>query len=150
MKPSSSLLEAIDLIVQGAQNLLVLVQNKRNPRRKPFFTANPYIPTSTTYHTSYMNFCWLTQEEIIRLLLNSISLFSPLYALSIASLDLITTDFSALDYDSAATSTVEPIALSLVHQTSVSITDPEGALIGEISPLALACYHETLAVAKAT
>ncbi|KAK4796423.1 hypothetical protein SAY86_028749 [Trapa natans] len=49
------------------------------------------------------------------------------------------------DYDSAATSAVESLALSLAHQTSVAITDPEG-----ISPLALACCDETVAAAIAT
>lgn len=126
---------------------MVPVQNKRNTRRNPH--SKP-LSTRPTHHGDGLEFCWLTQEDVIRFLLNSIALFSPLHALSIDSLGLVTTDFLAVDYDSPASSAIGPISLSLAHQTSVAVTDPGGALIGEISPLTLACCDETVAAAIAT
>ncbi|KAK4752877.1 hypothetical protein SAY87_021675 [Trapa incisa] len=147
IEPSSSLLEAIDLILQGAQNLVVPIPNKANTRRK--YHGKPQ-QSATTHHRNGLEFCWLTQEDVIRFLLNSIAAFSPLPALSIAALGLISSDFSAVHYDSPAASALTQISLSLARQTSVAVTYAEGALIGEISPFTLACCDESVAAAIAT
>nr|DAD27160.1 TPA_asm: hypothetical protein HUJ06_028628 [Nelumbo nucifera] len=59
VSPFFNLLDAIHLILEGAQNLI---------------------------------FYWLTQEDVIQFLLSSIGLFSPIAALSVESLGIISTE----------------------------------------------------------
>jgi CBS-domain-containing membrane protein len=143
-----SLLEAIDLILQGAQNLVVPIQTKPSSysRRKQLQKPSTTGPTIHNGH----EFCWLTQEDVIRFLLSSIGLFSPIPALSIDSLGIITNDILAIEYHSPASSAVKAISRSLAEQTSVAVVDSDGCLIGEISPFTLACCDETVAAAIAT
>lgn len=140
-------MEAIDLILQGAQNLVVpILQTKRShiSRRKQLLKAS-----ATSSHNG-AEFCWLTQEDVIRFLLGSIGLFSPLPAFSIDALGIITTDVLAIDYYSPASSALGAISQSLTQQTSVGVVDSDGTFIGEISPFNLACCDETVAAAIAT
>ncbi|GMP65738.1 hypothetical protein CsSME_00026413 [Camellia sinensis var. sinensis] len=139
VEPFSSLLEAIDLILQGAQNLVVPI--KSNSRRK--------LQKSPTAHNG-REFCWLTQEDVIRFLLSSIGLFPPIPALSVATLGIISTEFLAVGYHSPASSAIEAISSSLADQTSVAVVDDDGMLIGEISPFTLACCDEMVAAAITT
>lgn len=94
----------------------------------------------------------LTQEDVVRFLLSSIGLFSPIPALSIESLGIIASDDGVLstDYHSPAISALGLISRSLTEQTSVAVVDADGVLIGEISPLTLASCDETAAAAIAT
>ncbi|PIN22623.1 5'-AMP-activated protein kinase, gamma subunit [Handroanthus impetiginosus] len=148
VEPSSSLLEAIDLILQGAQNLVVPI--KTNSKRKQLpKSSSPTSSISPTIHNGE-EFCWLTQEDIIRFLLSSIGLFSPIPTLSIDTLGLISDDYLVVDYHSPASSAIEAISRSLLDQTSVAVVDSEGILIGEISPFTLACWDETVAAAIMT
>ncbi|KAI9078904.1 hypothetical protein K1719_031998 [Acacia pycnantha] len=150
LEPSSSLLEAIDLILQGAQNLVVPLPAKRSSitRRKQHQKPS----SSSTICTSHSGgeFCWLTQEDVIRFLLGSIGLFSPLPALSIDTLGIISAEVLAIDYYAPASSAIGAISNSLTAQTSVAIVDSEGIFIGEISPFTLACCDETVAAAITT
>ncbi|XP_015899061.3 CBS domain-containing protein CBSX5 [Ziziphus jujuba] len=148
VQPSSSLLEAIDLILQGAQNLVVPIQTRLSSRRKQYPKPSTNSTTITVHNGR--EFCWLTQEDVIRFLLSSIGLFSPIPALSIDALGIITTDFLATDYHSPASSALDLISHSLADQTSVAVVDSDGTLIGEISPFTLACCDETVAAAIAT
>ncbi|XP_059442509.1 CBS domain-containing protein CBSX5-like [Corylus avellana] len=148
VEPSSSLLEAIDLILQGAQNLVVPIQTKLSSYSRRKQLQNP-SSTGPTIHNG-REFCWLTQEDVIRFLLSSIGLFSPIPALSIDALGIITNDILAIDYHSPASSAVAAITRSLAEQTSVAVVDADGCLIGEISPFTLACCDETVAAAIAT
>uniref|UniRef100_A0A5B6ZEC7 Putative CBS domain-containing CBSX5-like protein n=1 Tax=Davidia involucrata TaxID=16924 RepID=A0A5B6ZEC7_DAVIN len=142
VEPSSSLLEAIDLILQGAQNLVVPIKNsKRKLLLKS--STNPAVHNGREY-------CWLTQEDVIKFLLSSIGLFSPIPALSIESLGIITAEFLTIRYHSPASMAVGAISRSLAEQTSVAVVDDDGALIGEISPFTLACCDETVAAAITT
>ncbi|XP_059661532.1 CBS domain-containing protein CBSX5-like [Cornus florida] len=145
--PSSSLLEAIDLILQGAQNLVVPIKSKMtsNSRRKLLQKAS----NASTIHNG-SEYCWLTQEDVIRFLLSSIGLFSPIPALSIDTLKLIRTEFSSIGYYSSASSAIGAISSSLADQTSVAVVDDDGILIGEISPFTLNCCDETIAAAITT
>ncbi|KAL3736207.1 hypothetical protein ACJRO7_025201 [Eucalyptus globulus] len=147
VEPSSRLVEAIDLILQGAQNLVVPIQT-RSTRRK----QHQKLSSSTGPITVHKGeeFCWLTQEDVIRFLLNSIGIFSPIPARTIDTLGLISTEVLAVDYHSPASAALEAISRSLVEQTSVAVVDVEGVLIGEISPSTLACCEETVAAAVAT
>ncbi|XP_057975012.1 CBS domain-containing protein CBSX5-like [Malania oleifera] len=148
VEPYSSLLDAIDLILQGAQNLVVPIQ--RNPignsRRKLLQKSQVAGPT---FHNG-REFCWLTQEDVIRFLLSSIGLFSPLPALSIHALGIISCDVLSVNYHSPASSAIHLISRSLAEQTSVAVTDDDGYLVGEISPFTLACCDETVSCAVAT
>jgi CBS domain-containing protein len=140
-------LEAVDLILQGAQNIVVpILQTKRSgvSRRKQLLKS----PTINSHNGA--EFCWLTQEDVIRFLLGSIGLFTPLPACSIDALDIISSDVLAIDYYSPASSAVEAISKSLAQQTSVAVVDSDGSFVGEISPFTLACCDETVAAAITT
>ncbi|XP_024157104.1 CBS domain-containing protein CBSX5 [Rosa chinensis] len=150
VEPSCSLLKAIDLMLQGIQNLVVPIQTRQssNSRRKQH--PKPINSTTSTIHNG-QEFCWLTQEDVVRFLLNSIGVFSPLPALSIDSLGLINTaDILAINYHSPADSAVRLITQSLTQQTSVAVVDIDGVLIGEISPFTLSSCDESVAAAIAT
>ncbi|KAK6157417.1 hypothetical protein DH2020_011665 [Rehmannia glutinosa] len=145
VEPSSSLLEAIDLILQGAQNLVVPIKtNSKNRKQLP----KPSSICSTIHNGQ--EFCWLTQEDVIRFLLGLIGLFSPIPTLSIETLGIISHDYLVVDYHSPASSAIEAISRSLVDQTSIGVIDEGGILIGEISPFTLACCDETVAAAIMT
>ncbi|KAL5802810.1 hypothetical protein ACOSQ4_031115 [Xanthoceras sorbifolium] len=147
VQPSTSLLEAIDLMLEGAQNLVVPIKNRVSFRRRQHQKLSP--PTSPTNHNG-REFCWLTQEDVIRFLLSSIGLFSPIPALSIDNLGIISSDINVVNYHSPATLAIEAISRSLIDQTSVAVVDSDGILIGEISPLTLGCCDETVAAAITT
>ncbi|PRQ31352.1 putative CBS domain-containing protein [Rosa chinensis] len=149
--PSCSLLQAIDLILQGNQNLVVPIQSglSGTSRRKQFPKSTNYMTTTTNHNGQ--EFCWLTQEDVIRFLLSSIGVFSPMPALSIDTLGIInTTDILAINYHSPASSAVQLISQSLEQQTSVAVVDMDDVLIGEISPFTLACCDESVAAVIAT
>ncbi|GAV86919.1 hypothetical protein CFOL_v3_30345 [Cephalotus follicularis] len=146
VEPSSSLLEAIEFILQGAQNLVVPIQTRASRRKQ--YHQKP-SPTNPTIHNG-REFCWLTQEDVIRFLISSIGLFSPIPALSIDTLNIISTDVITVDYHSPASDALGAISSSLANQTSVAVVDCYGCLIGEISPSTLACCDETVAAAITT
>lgn len=116
-------------------------------RRK--FLQKSSSTKSCTLHNG-REFCWLTQEDVIRYFLSSIGFFSPLPTTSIDALGIISTKFLSIGYHSSASLAIEAISRSLVDQTSVAIVDEEGILIGEISPFTLACCDETAAAAITT
>ncbi|KZV23214.1 hypothetical protein F511_05053 [Dorcoceras hygrometricum] len=151
VEPFSSLLDTIDLILQGAQNLVVPIKSNNasfSSRRKQLQKSSSLSFCPTTHNGQ--EFCWLTQEDVIRFLLSSIGLFSPIPTLSIDTLGIITHEFSAVNYHSPATSALGAISQSLLDQTSVAILDDDGILIGELSPLTLTSCDETLAAAVTT
>ncbi|CAN4117716.1 unnamed protein product [Withania somnifera] len=149
VQPSTSLLEAIDLILQGAQNLVVPIETRfsGNSRRKLLQKSSS--TKRCTLHNG-REFCWLTQEDVIRYFLSSIGFFSPLPTASIDALGIISKEFLSIGYHSSASSATKAISQSLVDQTSVAIVDEDGVLIGEISPFTLACCGETVAAAITT
>ncbi|KAK9152720.1 hypothetical protein Sjap_000200 [Stephania japonica] len=148
VEPNSSLLDAIDLIIDGAQNLVVPIRHSfySSHFRKKLLNKSPFC---STLHNG-LEFCWLTQEDIIRFLLNLIGLFSPFPSFSIESLGLIEPEVSAICYHNGAASAIDAISCALTQQTSVAVVDDEGKLIGEISPSTLACCDETVAAAITT
>ncbi|KAG2310513.1 hypothetical protein Bca52824_022070 [Brassica carinata] len=153
VQSSCKLTEAIDLITGGAQNLIVPIQTKRRQDRALIRNDAVSLTTITTTHKNSRQFCWITQEDIIRFFLGSISVFSPLTSLSISELGVINTThaFLAVDYYSSA---VTAISLAIADNISVVVVDggcdPRIALIGEISRMTLACCDETAAAAVAT
>ncbi|KAE8732161.1 CBS domain-containing protein CBSX5 [Hibiscus syriacus] len=146
VEPSCSLLEAIDLILEGAQNLVVPIRTKLSNKR----SKQQQKPSVTVTNHKGREFCWLTQEDVIRFLLSSIGLFSPIPALSIDTLNIISPNTITSEYHSPASAAIGAISRALVEQTSVAVVDSQGALIGEISPFTLACCDETVAAAVKT
>ncbi|KAF9590686.1 hypothetical protein IFM89_036209 [Coptis chinensis] len=144
VEPHSSLLEAIDLINEGAQNLVIPIKNSREKPLQKLSLGN-----TTTLHNG-QEFCWITQEDVVRFLLNLIGLFSPIPAYSIESLGLISTDLNAIAYHDPASSTIDMILDAHAKQTSVAVVDEDGILIGEISPFTLACCDEMVTAAITT
>ncbi|KAL7088872.1 hypothetical protein ACP275_13G155000 [Erythranthe tilingii] len=134
-----SLVEAIDYILDGTQNLVIPIQN-HNPRKKFLNNAR---------HVSH-EYCWLTQENVIRFLLNSVGVFSPIPTFTIESLNVIDNDIMTILYSKPAISALAHLNRALTEQTSVAIVDEHNRLIGEISPLTLACCDETAAAAIKT
>ncbi|KAK2976770.1 hypothetical protein RJ640_030120 [Escallonia rubra] len=143
-----SLLEAIDYILEGAQNLVIPIQSytSTNSRKKLLKKPTSFGPT---LHNG-REFCWLTQEDVVRFLLNGISIFSPIPMLTVESLDIIDTDIMTVHYNAPASSMLASISRSHMEQTSIAVVDEDNRLIGEISPFTLACCDETVAAAIQT
>ncbi|PON36786.1 CBS domain containing protein [Parasponia andersonii] len=144
LEPNARLLDAIDLILEGAQNLVIPIQASRKKLyQKP-----------TSFNSARHNnreYCWVTQEDIIRYLLNCIGLFSPTPANPISSLNVIDDqNIFAVHYDDPASAALPLITHSLVRQTSVAVVDGDGKLVGEISPATLNSCDETVVAAIAT
>ncbi|KAJ8435857.1 hypothetical protein Cgig2_028565 [Carnegiea gigantea] len=140
--PSTSLLEAIDLIVQGAQNLVVPIQcpSRTNSRRKqPKRASN----NGSTFHNGF-EYCWLTLEDVVQFVLGRIGFFTPIPALSVETLGIIQDKVLTVDYHAPASMALDAIAQAMASQTSVGVVDKDGTLIGEISPLTLCGCDETV------
>ncbi|KAH0985657.1 hypothetical protein GBA52_012834 [Prunus armeniaca] len=147
LEPNASLVEAIDLILEGAHNIVIPIQSRRiTATRKMLLHSHSF----NTLHNN-REYCWLTQEDILRYLLNSIGRFSPISNSPINSLQAINTEnILALHYDDPASSALPLISQSLVQQTSVAILDEYSRVIGEISPYTINTCHESVAAAVAT
>lgn len=143
-----SIVEAIDVILQGAQNLVVPIKASISGSSKRKLTQKSSSMCPTIHNGR--EFCWLTQEDVIRFLLNSIGLFSPIATLSIDTLGVICYEYLSIKYHSPASSAIGAITESLVNQTSVAVVEGDGILIGEISPFTLACCDESVAAAITT
>ncbi|KAK1315001.1 CBS domain-containing protein CBSX5 [Acorus calamus] len=131
----ASLLEALDLILEGAQNLVVLLRQSSSARKKQI----------------HGEFCWLSQEDVIRFLLGSIGSFSPLPALSVSSLCLVDPDVLTVDYHDPAASVSALLPLALNNQTAIAVVADGRKLVGEISPSTLASLRDaSVAAAIAT
>ncbi|URD83196.1 CBS domain-containing protein [Musa troglodytarum] len=130
VEPQFSVSEALDLILDGAQSLVVPIGSVG---RKKLAAAE---------------FCWLTQEDFVRYFLNSIALFSPVPTLSIDALGLVrSADALAIRHDEPGLSLLPLVRRALSDQTAVAVVTDDGRLLGEISPAALSACDETVAVA---
>ncbi|RZS20617.1 hypothetical protein BHM03_00053146 [Ensete ventricosum] len=137
VEPSSSILEALDAILDGAQSLVVPIHAAAS--RRKFASAS----------ASAADLCWLTQEDFVRFFLNSIALFSPVPALSVTDLGLVRPAALAVRPQDPALSALPLIRAALAEQTSVAVVGDDGRLIGEISPFTLAHCDERVAPALA-
>ncbi|CAL9125140.1 unnamed protein product [Musa textilis] len=130
VEPQFSVSEALDLILDGAQSLVVPIGSVC---RKKLAAAE---------------FCWLTQEDFVRYFLNSIALFCPVPTLSIDALGLVrSADALAIRHDEPGLSLLPLVRRALSDQTAVAVVTDDGRLLGEISPAALSACDETVAVA---
>lgn len=144
-----SLLEAIEVILQGAQNLVVSIKSRSiaYPRKKLLLKQSS---TCAILHNN-REYCWLTQEDILRYLLNSIAIFNPIPVQSIKTLNIINTDsFLSIHYEDPAASVLPLITELQATQTAIAVVDSEGRLIGEISPGSLSSCDLTVIAALKT
>ncbi|XP_062200838.1 CBS domain-containing protein CBSX5-like [Phragmites australis] len=137
--PRASVLEALDAVLSGAQVLAVPL--RAGGRKKQLGGGGG---------AAACDFCWLTQEDLVRYFLNSIGLFYHVAARSVSSLGLVRADFLSLRPHEAALSAVPLIRRAVTTETAVAVVTEEGHLVGEISPALLAACDETAAAAIAT
>ncbi|XP_051126102.1 CBS domain-containing protein CBSX5-like [Andrographis paniculata] len=149
LEADSSLLEAIECILEGTQNLVIPITNHRttDARKKSFIRKKVLKCDCLNRH---LHCCWLTQEDMVRYLLNSIGVFSPIPTLTVESLDAIDSDIITLPYYKAASSALAQFSRALAQQKPIAVVDDENRLIGEISPVALARCNITTAAAIMT
>ncbi|XP_057544214.1 CBS domain-containing protein CBSX5-like [Amaranthus tricolor] len=140
LDPSSSILDAVDSILEGAQGLIV-------PRRSRNSSSTKQKPQKPPVGRQY---CWITQEDVIRFFFNSINHFSPVPFNSLQSLNIIEEKILSVHYNDPALSALAEICNSPSGQTAVAVVDDQGRLVGEISLYTLACCDETVAPAVAT
>ncbi|WOL10140.1 CBS domain-containing protein CBSX5-like [Canna indica] len=135
VEPQFSILEALELILDGAQNLVVPI---RSIGRKKILQGG----------SAAAEFCWLTHEDFVRYFLNSIAVFSPIPALSIDALGLVrSADALTIRHDEPGLALLPLVRRALADQTAVAVVTEDGRLLGEISPTALSTCDETVAVA---
>jgi len=133
-----SILEALDAVLSGAQ--VFAVPLRAGGRKKQLGGGGGAAG----------DFCWLTQEDLVRYLLNSIGLFYHVAARSVSSLGLVRTDFLSVRPGESALSAVPLIRRAVATETAVAVVTEDGHLVGEISPALLAACDETAAAAIAT
>ncbi|RZR79389.1 hypothetical protein BHM03_00005106 [Ensete ventricosum] len=133
-----SVLEALDLILDGAQNLVISI---RSLGRKKLDQGGDDVATAA-------KFCWLTHEDFVRYFLNSIALFSPIPTLSIEDLGLVqSADALTIRHDEPGLSLLPLVRRALTDQAAVAVVTDDGQLLGDISPGALSACYNTVAVA---
>ncbi|GAA0163522.1 kinase modulator [Lithospermum erythrorhizon] len=149
LEPNSSLLEAIDCILEGSQNLVIPIREHPISKSMREFLEKDSPPGALPLYDS-KEYCWLTQEDIARFLLNSIGVFSPLPTFTIESLNIIDREVMSIHYDDPVSLALNSISCSITEQTCVAVVDDDKRLIGEISPYTLASCDETVAAAMMT
>ncbi|KAH9302546.1 hypothetical protein KI387_014129 [Taxus chinensis] len=152
--PHTRLLQALDLILHGAQNLIVPIESlKRLSFKKLGQKIGSAKSTSPTSHEG-KEFCWITQEDVLRFLLGFIAVFSPLPSMTIEDLGIVNTEILTVEYDKPAATALNIIKQASQTQTAVAVIEQDPLqgpkLIGEISPSTLMCCDETVALALAT
>lgn len=135
-------MEALDAVLSGAQVLAVPL--RAGGRRKQL------VGSGGGGAAGGGDFCWLTQEDLVRYFLNSIGLFYHVAARSVSSLGLVRADFLSVRPGGSALSAVPLIRRAVATETAVAVVTEDGHLVGEISPALLAACDETAAAAIAT
>ncbi|KAJ4773728.1 CBS domain-containing protein CBSX5 [Rhynchospora pubera] len=136
VEPKTSVLDALDKLVEGAQYLVVPIRNRSSPlgRKKHGFS---------------FDFCWLTPEDFVRFFLNNIALLSPTPTLPISSLGIIRPAEYTINHRAPAISAVPLLRAAVTAQSSVAVLSDDGHLVGEISPYTLSLSDESAAAAIA-
>ncbi|WOL18940.1 hypothetical protein Cni_G27737 [Canna indica] len=140
VEPNSSILEALNVILDGAHSLVVPIRPTASLRK---------LAGGGGAVAAAAEFCWLTKEDFVRFFLNSIALFSPASFLSVTDLGLVRPVALAVRPQDPALSALPLIRTALADQTSVAVVDDEGRLVGEISPGTLANCDGRVAAALA-
>jgi len=141
------LLDAIDvLLTDGCQGLLVPLParaRKRHHHAPSSDAAGGALATADCC-------CVLTREDIVRHLFGSVSHFSPVAALTVASLGLVRRDVHVVHADDDGLDVIPLLRRAVSDGTAVAIVADDSALVGEICPGVLAsCDVETVSAAFA-
>ncbi|KAL3676852.1 hypothetical protein R1sor_026800 [Riccia sorocarpa] len=143
------LCRALNLMLRGVQHLVVPI-TKRKKKGKvsklPVPTNGKDIPAD--------EYCWITQEDVLRYLLGSLGMFYPLPMMSLQELGMITEDVLLIDEDAEATSGLPLIKRASLEATAVAVVSglngPRPKLVGEISVQTMRDCNEMAAEALAT
>ncbi|PUZ76749.1 hypothetical protein GQ55_1G315600 [Panicum hallii var. hallii] len=141
--PQTRLLDAIDvLLTDGCQGLLVPLHARARKRHHQ-------VPSPDAVATS-SDCCVLTREDIVRHLFGSISHFSPVAALTVASLGLVRRDVHAVHVDDDGLDAIPLLRRAVSNGTAVAVVADDGALVGEICPgVLVSCDVESVSAAFA-
>ncbi|KAF3335306.1 CBS domain-containing protein CBSX5-like protein [Carex littledalei] len=137
VEPKTSVLAALDILLEGAQYLVVPICKRSTPlgRKKNSFT---------------FDFCWLTPEDFVRFFLNNIAFLSPTPTLPISSLGIIRPAEYTIHHSTPAILAMPLLHAAVATQSSVAVLSDDGRLVGEISPYTLSLSDESAAAAIAT
>ncbi|KAH7278111.1 hypothetical protein KP509_38G025000 [Ceratopteris richardii] len=150
----SCLLEVLQLIEAGVQNLVVPIMNHGRRCYSQKGVTNEFSNHLQKSHGGQF-FCWLTHEDVLRFLLGSISVFSPVPMTSIEDLGIIRTDICLVKVDEDVVSALESIKAACMEMSAVAVVEDAevpGAfnLVGDISCTTLQACNEMVALALAT
>lgn len=157
--PEASLQEALFAIRGGAQNLVVQL-------KEPLKLCGRVLRGSMSYNKKSManaltlkshnghEYCWLTHEDVLRFLLGSVGVFSPITTMSIKDLGIIQTGVLMVEMDDDAISALDMIKAACSNTTAVAIVEKDSEstsyqIVGEISCSTFQMCNETAAVALA-
>ncbi|OAY72740.1 CBS domain-containing protein CBSX5 [Ananas comosus] len=132
VEPHASVLEALDVILEGASALVVPIRSGGRRRL-----------------SGGGEFCWLTHEDFVRYFLNSIALFAPVAALSVAALGLVRPAGPSVRLHDPALSALPLLRRALADHSAVAVLSAAGDLAGELSPALLASSSDVTAAAAA-
>ncbi|KAH7286455.1 hypothetical protein KP509_32G007900 [Ceratopteris richardii] len=155
------LLEALDLIARGVQNLVIPITRKSIHNVKQVKGSTTLKARSLPANLNIVvpkdhggqEYCWLTPEDVLRFLLGSISIFSPLPALSIEALGIIRSDVQMIEVGQDACSELELIEMACQDSSAVAIVDSTTSspgtvhFVGDISCSALQTCNELASLA---
>ena len=162
-------------MVGGVQNLVVPISRESSRLRKHLMGSNKpvlgarsisldssHFPQSPTSHNG-QEYCWLTHEDMLRFLLGSISVFSPLPSMNVSELGVIRTDVEMIEVDDDASSALEMIKVACHGMLPVAVVNNNSnngcgqkpgeaiiTLVGEISCSSMQICNEVAALALAT
>lgn len=154
-----SLCQALDIMLDGVQHLVVPITKWRKQRKALKIPG----PLSVTDLPSG-DYCWITQEDVVRYLLSSIGAFYPLPMMSLEELGMINTGFMMVDADSSASRLIPLLERASQEMTAVAVVTGLGdgdrsnvletkrrpRLAADISTQTLRGCNETAAAALAT
>ncbi|MCO5578947.1 hypothetical protein L7F22_032798 [Adiantum nelumboides] len=136
-----SLHEALVVVDGGAQNLRVQITDslKKHDRilHASMLNSKPATQVLSLGGHNGHNYYWLTHEDVLRFLISSISVFSPLPRMTIKDLGIIQTDILMVGVDDEASFTIEAIELACLNQTAVALVDKRD---GEDGPCEIVGY----------
>ncbi|OEL17471.1 hypothetical protein BAE44_0021508 [Dichanthelium oligosanthes] len=141
--PQTRLLDAIDvLLTDGCHGLLVPLHARARKRHHHQVPSHDAVAAADC--------CVLTREDIVRHLFGSISHFSPVAALTVASLGLVRRDVHAVHVDDDGLDVIRLLRRAISDGTAVAVVADDDALVGEICPGVLAsCDVEPVSAAFA-
>lgn len=145
------LLDAIDvLLADGCQGLLVPLPARARKRHQHQHHQAPSSVAAAAAALAASDCCVLTREDIVRHLFGSISHFSAVAALTVASLGLVRRDVRAVHVDDDGLDAIPLLRRAVSDGTAVAIVADDSALVGEICPGVLAsCDVEAVSAAFA-